>query len=176
MAKATEPAHPSETSFKNGHPGKTELRRLAREWQQTFDSSRDGICLLGPDQKILRCNRTMAELFQKPIEEMVGRFCYEVVHGTKAPILGCPVLRMKQTLARETMELPVNGRWFEVSVDPILDDEGTLSGIVHCVRDMTEKIHVREQLARSEEKYRALAESSPEMIYLVDKDGVVQYV
>ncbi|MBN1127747.1 MAG: PAS domain S-box protein, partial [Chitinispirillaceae bacterium] len=98
------------------------------------------------------------------------------VHGTSAPVKGCPVGRMKKSLRREVMELRVDGRWFEISADPILDNEGGLSGIVHSVRDITERIVMNEQLRRSEEKYRALAESSPEMIYLIDQAGTVLYV
>jgi two-component system cell cycle sensor histidine kinase/response regulator CckA len=151
-------------------------RKAQREWQQTFDGSRDAICLLAPDQKIVRCNRAMAELFKKPLDEITGKFCYEVVHGAGAPVEGCPVARMKKTLRREVMELRVNGRWFEVSADPILDNDGGLSGVVHSVRDISERIVMNEELRRSEERYRALAESSPEMIYLIDREGVVQYV
>jgi PAS domain S-box-containing protein len=151
-------------------------RRAEQEWQQTFDGSRDAICLLDPDHKIVRCNRAMADLFHKTRDEITGKFCYEVVHGTIKPVEGCPVARMVKSLRRETMELRVDGRWFEVSADPILGDNGTLSGMVHSVRDITERIRSREELAGSEEKYRALAESSPEMIYLIDRDGVVRYI
>jgi PAS domain S-box-containing protein len=152
------------------------LKAARHEWQQTFDGSRDGICLLAPDQKILRCNHTMSGIFKKPLEEIVGKHCYDVVHGTKEPIAGCPVSRMTKSLRRESMELRIDGRWFEVSVDPILDDTKKLRGIVHSLRDITERITSREELARSEEKYRTLAESSPEMVYLIDRDGFVQYV
>jgi PAS domain S-box-containing protein len=152
------------------------LRKAEAEWQQTFDGTRDAICLLDPDQKIVRCNRAMAELFGKTTDEINGKYCYEVVHGTTKPVEGCPVVRMKQTLRRETMELRVDRRWFEVSVDPILGDNGTLSGMVHSVRDITDRIHSREELGHSEEKYRTLAESSPEMIYLIGRDGVVRYI
>jgi PAS domain S-box-containing protein len=152
------------------------LRKAEREWQQIFDGTRDAICLLKPDQKIVRCNRAMADLVGKTPDEINGKYCYEVVHGTTMPVEGCPVVRMKQTLRRETMELRIDERWFEVSADPILGDNGTLSGMVHSVRDITERIRSREELAQSEEKYRTLAESSPEMIYLIDRDGVVRYI
>jgi two-component system, cell cycle sensor histidine kinase and response regulator CckA len=152
------------------------LRKAEAEWQQTFDGTHDAICLLDPDQKIVRCNRAMIELFGKTADEINGKFCYQVVHGTTMPVEGCPVGRMKQSLRRETMELRVKGRWFEVSADPLLGEDGTLSGVVHIVRDITERIRSREELAQSEEKYRALAESSPEMIYLIDRDGVVRYI
>jgi PAS domain S-box-containing protein len=42
--------------------------------------------------------------------------------------------------------------------------------------DATEILNARDRLAESEEKYRLLAEASPEMIFLVDCEGVVRYV
>ena len=146
------------------------------DWQQTFDGSRDGICLLDSNQKILRCNRTMIEILKKKPEDILGKQCHKVIHGTSGLIADCPVERMKRTLRRESMELEINGRWYDVSVDPILYRGTTLRGIVHSIRDITESIRAREALARSEEKYRTLAESSPEMIYVIGVDGIVQYV
>ena len=146
------------------------------DWQQTFDGSRDGICLLDNNQKILRCNRTMMEILNKKPEDIIGKKCYKVIHGASEPIADCPVERMKRTLSRESMELQIDGRWYDVSVDPILYRGTTLRGIIHSMRDITEGIRAREALARSEEKYRTLAESSPEMIYLIGANGVVQYV
>jgi PAS domain S-box-containing protein len=50
----------------------------------------------------------------------------------------------------------------------------------HCLltifNDMTETLDAMQALAASEAKYRTLAESSPEMIYVIDRQGVVQYV
>jgi PAS domain S-box-containing protein len=110
-----------------------------QRWQKTFDSINDGICLLSLDQKILQCNRAMTTIFGKRHEEMVGRHCYEVIHGTDEPVPECPVTRMQQTRMRESMELQVKGRWFDVTVDPLLDDAGELTGILHIVRDITER-------------------------------------
>jgi PAS domain S-box-containing protein len=42
--------------------------------------------------------------------------------------------------------------------------------------DATEILNARDALAESEGKYRQLAEASPEMIYLIDGEGVVRYV
>jgi len=68
-----------------------QFRDAALRWQTTFDSTQDAICLFDPDQRIVQRNRTMQEIFsEKNLGELVGRHCWEIVHGTKEPIPGCP--------------------------------------------------------------------------------------
>ena len=47
---------------------------------------------------------------------------------------------------------------------------------IGSVMDITERKNTEEKLKASEENYRILAESSPEMIYLIDTKGYVTYI
>ncbi|MCX6690794.1 MAG: PAS domain S-box protein [Methanoregula sp.] len=123
------------------------LHDAALNWQSTFDSTQDAICLFDADQRIVQCNRTMQEVFGvKNAGELIGRHCWEVVHGTEGPIPGCPHLRMRESLKRETMELQMGDRQFVVVTDPILDETRTLVGAVHNIRDITGRKRAEEAL------------------------------
>ena len=63
----------------------------------------------------------MADLVGKPFPEIIGRRCWEVVHGTTGPIDDCPMIRLRQSHQREESVLSVGESWFKVAVDPILD-------------------------------------------------------
>ncbi len=152
------------------------LSQAEEQWKTTFDGTNDGICLLAPDQTILRCNRTLCELIGKTPGQIIGHRCFEVIHGESNVLPECPINRMRESLRRETMEMHLGDLWLEVSVDPVLGRNKEITGIVHIVRDITEKKTAEEKLLASEEKYRTLAESSPDMIYLIDTEGFVQYV
>lgn len=114
-------------------------QELAMRWQKTMDAVGDAICILNTDSKILRANKSMTVLFGKKESEMIGKHCWEVVHGTKIPLQECPVLRLKETLKREILELSIDDRWYDVAVDPLLDEGGSLIGVVHIIRDNTER-------------------------------------
>lgn len=124
------------------------LRDMAQEWQSTFDSVSDAVWLLDVDQRILRSNKSAETLFGKPVHEMLGRHCWEIVHGTDQPIPECPVVRMKRSRQRESMELAINGRWYQVTADPMLAQNGELLGVVHIVSDITERKRTEEALRR----------------------------
>jgi diguanylate cyclase (GGDEF)-like protein/PAS domain S-box-containing protein len=132
------------------------LRESAQDWQTTFDATSDAICLLDTDQRILRFNHNMAKLFGVT-EKNIGRYCYDVVHGSTEPIPECPIKRMKRSLVREEMEIQKGDRWFNISADPILDETHTIRGVVHIIRDITERKKVDILLQESEKKYRELS-------------------
>ncbi len=115
------------------------LRNAARQWQAAFDALGDPVFLLDADRRICRSNKAAQVLFGRSGAEMEGCFCHEVVHGTAAPIAECPVLRLRGSLRREAVELAIGDRCFYVTVDPLTDAAGNLSGVVHIVNDITER-------------------------------------
>jgi PAS domain S-box-containing protein len=121
------------------------LRAAAQEWQTTFDSVNDAVWLLDKDQRVVRANEATKRILQRTPSEVIGRQCWEVVHGTSEPMSGCPFVRMRKSLCRETTELQRDGQWFEVAVDPIVDEAGQLTGAVHIVSDITERKRAEEE-------------------------------
>jgi len=117
-----------------------------QQWQNTFDAISDSVFLLDTESKILQCNNAMAELLGKHYSQIIGRYCYEVVHGTSERIEECPIACMEDAKQRKSRVLQLNGRWFDAIVDPLLDDSGNLKGIVHILADITERKKAEESL------------------------------
>ena len=75
---------------------------LADMWQTTFDAVQNSICILDTDWTIIQANQATAKIFNRPIEEIIGRKCYEIIHGTLEPVDNCPVRRLNLDSQRET--------------------------------------------------------------------------
>jgi len=144
------------------------LLASAQQWQRTFDAIGDVVCLQGVEGRILRCNTAMANLLGKSFDEIKGRTCWELMHGTSEPIEGCPTVRMRETHHRETFIVPRGDRWLEDSVDPLLDENDNLIGAVHTISDITERKRAEEALSESEDKYRKLFELGSDALFLIE--------
>jgi PAS domain S-box-containing protein len=151
------------------------LRAVAREWQITFDAVGSAVWLLDENQRIIRANNATSLIFGKEPGEVIGHFCWEIVHRSSSPIAECPVKRVQDSLQRESMELPMGENWLEVVVDPILNDDGRIQGLIHIVSDITERKRAEEELLKQTTLFRNLFESSPEAIAVLDhEDRVVE--
>jgi PAS domain S-box-containing protein len=129
------------------------LTLAIHKWESTFNAISDGICLIGADQKIERCNRQMSGILGGvPVEELVGRSCFEIIHETSGPIPTCPFVTAKKTLRRSSSEVYERGRWFEVTADPVLDCTGAFAGAIHIMRDITERKRVDNLLQENQLK------------------------
>jgi two-component system cell cycle sensor histidine kinase/response regulator CckA len=115
------------------------LREAAIKWQTTFNAMESAVWLLDKDMRIMAANDATLRVFGVNPQAVIGRHCWEIVHGTQKPIAECPVLRSRQTLRREAMELQVGSQWYEVTADPVIGDAGALLGFVHVVSNITKR-------------------------------------
>ena len=147
----------------------------ALSWKTTFDAITDSVCIIDVEGKILQCNKATANFLGKPINEIVGKTCWELVHDTSEPIKGCPVVRMRETLRPESLELAVDDRVLYVATDPILDQDGNLSRAVHTITDITDRKHAEKTLRGSEERFRTVADFTYDWEYWIGPDGDILY-
>jgi PAS domain S-box-containing protein len=167
---------PAQTEKETLRISKEKLSSIADEWQTIFDSINDAVSLIDTQGRIMQCNKAMSEFISKPFPEIIGHKCWELMHGSTKPIPECPIVRMKKSMKRETLTLPLMGRWFEVTTDPIIDKRGKLAGAVHIIVDITERKQAEEKLKASEVRLLQITSTTPTYITEIDKDGIIRFV
>lgn len=123
------------------------LRRAKEDWETTFDSVPDMICILDANYTITRINRAMAEYLGLNTEEALGRYCYICGHHTGAPPPFCPfekLMRDGQTHFSEYQDAR-HGAWLQISIAPRRDKAGRIIGAVHLARNITERKKAEEE-------------------------------
>lgn len=128
----------------------------AREWQTTFDSINDSVCLVDPEGIILRCNRAMIQLFCKPAHEILGCVHHELMGAELGIGDGACFRRAKETHQRQVLEFQSTERWFAKTIDPVLDEHGTLTGAVFILSDITERKRASALLQEQNERLNRL--------------------
>ena len=130
---------------------------MASEWQTTFDAINDGIALLDADGRVIRFNRSLAQLLGVTPAEIQGKYSWKLWPPSLEPADRFPFLRMLESRRREEMEIQLGGRWLHVSVDPVLDETGAISGAAYVVSDITQRKRLEDQFHRAQ-RYESIGQ------------------
>jgi formate hydrogenlyase transcriptional activator len=144
-----------------------------KDWEQTFDAVPDLIALLDDRQRIVRVNKTMADRLGGRPDKFIGLFCHELLHGGGETPTACPralVIADGKPHAAE-MYIERLGGYFQVTVVPLKEHAGRMSGCVHVAHDLSSRMQAEEALRESEARLRAAIESIPFDFFLIDQNG-----
>lgn len=153
----------------------TEILQTKNDWESAFSAVTDAITVHDLDFNIIRANPSAVEMLSLPQQgQGVKAKCFSYYHGTKAAPVKCPScqsLRSGMPSAVEVFE-PHLGRHLEIRAMPRFDVEKQLVGLIHIVRDITQRKMAEAEL----ERLMAAVEQAGEMIVITDPDGTIQYV
>ncbi|UCD35608.1 MAG: PAS domain S-box protein [Nitrospiraceae bacterium] len=124
------------------------LIRAQEEWRATFDTIPDLILVTDSRHRITKVNRSLADKLGVDQDALIGRNCFEIIHGTDKPPSYCP---HSKTLAdgkehiQEMYEDKLKGH-FLTSASPVYDANRKPVGIVEVARDITELKKMEQRL------------------------------
>jgi PAS domain S-box-containing protein len=161
----------SEASFRLQREQQLEISAAAEAWRSTFDAVEDAIWIMDLNRHILRANAATERIFGADLDRVVGLMCCEVAHQSAAVLSNCPFEKMLETGHRASMQITLDGRWYEVSVDPVKNEAGTITGAVHIVSDITGMKQAEELALENAARMSVLLSAIPDAIFFKDSDG-----
>ena len=95
--------------------------------------------MLDRDYRVIRANAATNSFLGLSMEDIVGHYCYSLMHGMEKPDEDGLFAEMRRSKRHAEKELYDETRhaWFRISVDPGFDDEGEIRQVVHTVKDIT---------------------------------------
>ena len=141
------------------------------------ESSSDAIVAKDLDGVITGWNRAAERLYGWRADEIIGRSIELVVpedRRDEIAMIRAAVRRAERVAPMETERLTKTGGRLRVRVheSPIVDRNGRLVGASTLTHDIGEHHRMREALAASEARYRALVETLTEFVLVTDGDGI----
>jgi diguanylate cyclase (GGDEF)-like protein/PAS domain S-box-containing protein len=138
----------------------------------------DALILLDTGKKIVTVNQAALDLLGYEQGELEGKpagiiFASENFERAQSE----DVLRGRQVPAMEFLLKAKSGRNIPVSLSSsrLLDESGKKTGSVCIARDITERKKAEDDLRRSEERFRQVADITHEWIWEVDTEGLLTY-
>ena len=141
-----------------------DLAGANREWARTFNSISDLVMVLDNQHKILRANKAMADTLGMTEQEVIGKFCFELVHGADEPPVFCPYNQLFADGEEHRAEVaePLLGGIYDVRVSPLISENGQVIGSVHITRDITARKKTEESLRQSESMLSGVIQAAPD--------------
>lgn len=161
------------------HQDITERKRAeaeAKRWADLFEHVEWGVVVGSGDGRFLEMmNPAYARMHGYTVEELIGQPIASMFAPQARPRL-IEEIRITQEQGHnffESLHLRKDGTTFPVLVEStaVKDADGKTLFLATHVQDITERKHIEEELARSEEKYRGLLENANDIIYAHDLEG-----
>ncbi|MBV8818087.1 MAG: PAS domain-containing protein, partial [Acidobacteriaceae bacterium] len=148
-----------------------ELTAARQEVTDTLERLSDGFVAIDRNWNYKYVNRAGAALLGKQPSEMVGRNLFEVFPDVRSTrffeLLNTAMAQQK--FAEGDNYYALFGRLFGIRAFPSKD------GLSIYFQDVTARRHAEEALRRSEEQFRTLADSIPQLVWMVDTTGQVSW-
>jgi PAS domain S-box-containing protein len=156
------PKHAKNPGIKTGAVGCPDGAAEARQQPgclDLLDALPFYVLLVDEHHNIIMANRAVAaQLGVKPAE-IIGRYCPEVIHGTKGPWYACPLEQAVSTNEAVVIESldKTTGRWINSAMYPVPGQPPGRRIFFHMVTDITDRKESEERLKASRQELRDLS-------------------
>lgn len=172
---------PPQTSFNKNKQTNGKLKLEEKRFRAFIEHSSDIIVLVNMNGVISYINPAVEKVLGFKPEERIGASGFELVHPDDKELLADAF----NTLAKDTNTHVIQGemrlrhkdgswRTLEAAGSKLVNDTAVEAIIVNY-RDITERKRMQEKLHLEEQRFRALAEQSSDIIVLVNREGLIIY-
>jgi two-component system NtrC family sensor kinase len=139
-----------------------QVATVQQQWAYTFDSIGDPIFVHDPEFRILRINQRLGNLLGRDTAAIIGRSVTDLLSRKNTNYQSCPYC---EGVAGEGDDPdPWLKGYFLASNSTFTDPHGRQLGIVHALKDISER-------KRAEEKYRTLVSNVQEGVFISNPQG-----
>jgi PAS domain S-box-containing protein len=145
------------------------------------DSSDDAIISKNLNGVITSWNQAAERVFGHTAQEAIGRHITLIIPLDRRDEETTILERLKRGERIdhfETIRMRKDGTLLDISltISPVKDSSGHIVGASKVARDVTERKHAERVLQESEERFRAIVETTPECVKLVAADGTLLHM
>lgn len=159
------------------------IKQSEKSYRGIVETAYEGIWKLDTSFVTTFINTRMAELLGYTVEEMLRRPVFDFLFDSDLDQNRSDLQRRRQGISEQ-----VEGRyrkrngevlWAQVATSPIIAEDGSFSGVLSMVSDMTEQKRAEAQACRSQNTISLLSEAveqTADTVVITDRQGKIGYV
>lgn len=156
---------------------KTELALQVAEqnWRSLLEYIPASVCQVDNDGTIKFLNHSLTG---RPVDDLIGKSLYDYLPAKFRGDLQKRVENVIFTGRQEPYEFSINEPFtmhLQCNMGPIIVD-GKNNGIIFIALDITRQKNTEKELRQAESKWQLLLENLPTSVYMIDKDGIIEFV
>jgi len=142
--------------------------------RELFETAQDGILILDADTgRIVDANPFVRTLLGYSYDELVGRYIAEIGLFADVETSQAAFRRLQEVGYLRYEDLPLRtrpGQWFDVEL------VNNVYSVLCTIRDVTARKRAEEALRESVEHTHFLADAMPQMVWMADANGSINYL
>ncbi len=151
------------------------------KFRALVENSGEVICICAPDGTVFYTTPSVRRVLGYEPASWFGRNAFEIIHPDHVEFARAGVLRLAAapmgtvaTMVVQVRHSDGSWKWIE-GVLANLIGQPAIGGIVCNYRDVTDARKAEEALRASEQRYRLLSESLPQLVSIRDSEGNIEY-
>ncbi|WP_035984862.1 PAS domain S-box protein [Leptolyngbya sp. KIOST-1] len=113
--------------------------------------------------------QSAAEIYGKPLWEVMGQEAYERVRPYVEQVLAGQQVTFERSVEFQNGRI----RYLTATYVPRFSDQGRVEGFVALITDLSDRKQAEIALSQSEERYRYLVESIPQLVWTANPEGMI---
>ncbi len=164
------------------HDALVALAESEERFRRSMMDAAIGMAMVGVDGRFVSVNPALCALLARDERTLMGSTWQELTHPddltTDASLVDDVFAGRRDTYRLAKRYLRPDGTvvWADLTVSGVRAEDGRLAHLMAQVVDITESVHAREALARSEEHFRLLAENSSDVVFRASSAAVLEWV
>jgi len=148
------------------------LRKSEKRFKNVTNSIEELIVLLDQNFKIQLINKTLAEAYNVSLDKYAGKHCYELFYGRNDICEDCPAIKVFNDgkVIRGVLRYRPDGRIYDRTVYPFIEDNGDITGVIVIGVDITEQKQAEEALLEKERFLQNVFDGMQDGISVLDPE------